>query len=597
MSVLRKPWPLLLSAILGWLGVGAALAQPADLLNLTPLPAVETGGMDAAIRTGLAEAIAAVDLERQRRPLDPAALAAKYGELGRRAFSYSLGPLAEAAFTNAAAFEPGNARWHYLLAVLFQQQRRLDEAARELQITLAAKPRDLPAMARLGQVEVLRSGPAAGRRWYEQLLTLDAAEGAFRAVAHLGLAQAARANGDLVAAERELEAARRLAPQATEVVQQLGMVWRELGRLEEARGLLASLPTGRLLFPDPEIAALEAAYPFGLLYQAIQARAAGRLEDAALAFAAALAADPGNASLESALGATLLDLDRAAEALPHLEATRRMRPENLENRVRLARAYLHVNKPGPAVEELELVLAADPDHLDGLLVLGAVQGDAVDQTRAEAALRRVLTLAKEPAELALAHYRLARLELARGKTNEAHRELAKSLELKPGYRPSVMGLADLLAGTGQTEAALEVLKIALEAEPQPVSRAIFLLNAAVIEQQRGELTQALARFDEAVQSSPDSFEAHFYRGALLGRMSRFTDAATSLARAVEIIPDHPQAPLALASALAATGQVESAAATLEAALRRARGRSAPAGEISRFEQALARLRAPAATPP
>lgn len=573
------------------------LAQPTKLPTLEPLPEVDSSAMDAAIARGLAAARLSVEEQLRLPSPEVARLAPSYGELGRRAFSYSLTELARVALANASALEPEAYRWHYLLGALFQQQRRLDEAVPHLEAALAAKAEELPALLRLAQVEQLRGRAEVARHLFERVLALEASASPYQAAAHLGLGQLARGAGQLDAAARELEQAYARAPEAAEVAQQLGLTYRELGRLDEARRFLTSPAKSRLSFPDPEVEALQAAYPFGLLFQGIQARAAGRLEEAATAFRSAVEADPGNAILRGALASTLLELEQPAEAVPHLEAALRSDPENLEARLRLSRAYLLQSRWAEASHELEMILAKSSDHVEALAALGSTLVDGASRKRAEWALRRLLEVGRKPTDLALAHYRLARLELARGETAEARRHFQESVVLSPTHRPAVMGLADLLAASGEPAAAIGVLDQALETATDAKDRSLYLFNAAVLEQQGGALDQALARYGEAAAAAPESFDPHFYRGALLGRMGRFAEAATSLARAVELAPDHPQAPLALASALAASGQQAAAAASLERALARARARQAPAADLTRLEQALARVRETPSPPP
>ena len=138
---------------------GAPAEQEPRRLEV-PEPSLEA--MEPAVRDQLAGARAA--LERPDAP--PGERAELYGRLGQLYLLYELFDAAEAAFANAQTLAPGDRRWPYYRGAVAQETGRLDDAAGHFERSLELRPDDLPALLRLGQVELDRNRPDEAQRLF-----------------------------------------------------------------------------------------------------------------------------------------------------------------------------------------------------------------------------------------------------------------------------------------------------------------------------------------------------------------------------------------------------------------------------------------------
>ena len=144
----------------------------------------------------------------------------------------------------------------------------------------------------------------------------------YPAVARAGLGEIALRDGRFSEAVQYLEAALDRAPDAASVHYSLGMAYRGLGRLDQARSHLARRATSRLRPADPIVDAL-AALLRGERAQMILGRRAyeaGQFEEATAAFRKAVEASPSNAEARLGLGMALAQMGNAAGAIEQLEA-------------------------------------------------------------------------------------------------------------------------------------------------------------------------------------------------------------------------------------------------------------------------------------
>ncbi|WP_322047595.1 tetratricopeptide repeat protein [Paraburkholderia sp. J67] len=130
------------------------------------------------------------------------------------------------------------------------------------------------------------------------------------------------------------------------------------------------------------------------------------------------------------------------------------------------------------------------------------------------------------------------------------------------HNQSAYGVALSLMESGNPGRALEQIAVLLEVTPDNAN----LLNlAGACCHGMGQLTEALAYWERAVQSCPELAEAHSNLGSVLDQLGRQDEAEAALRRALEIAPRFAEANNNLGSLLLATGRTTEA----EAALRRA----------------------------
>jgi tetratricopeptide (TPR) repeat protein len=210
------------------------------------------------------------------------------------------------------------------------------------------------------------------------------------------------------------------------------------------------------------------------------------------------------------------------------------------------------------------ILAVDPDHADGLHLLGVMAhqrgnpGHAVDLIgRAIARNSAVADFhcnfgaalhALGRASEAEVHYRHA-IELnpnhvetynnlgnvlnTQGRTEEAQQLFRQALALRPGYAEAHFNLARVLFSEGRTDEAIMYYQQAAGLKPRFTNA---YLNLAQALQSRGRLAEAAASYRQAVALEPGRAEAHRRLGTVLREKKQNIEAEACYRRAHELAP-------------------------------------------------------------
>jgi predicted Zn-dependent protease len=351
----------------------------------------------------------------------------------------------------AAAFGPKEPQARYIYGRALLAGGRPAEAARELEVAVAARPDSAPAVSALAAAYGATGDPRAVSA-RERLIRLEPAVPAHReALAELYWQREMDAEGNRVAEEAiaaiPADAGLRVAYGRALVKQKQFLD--AAARLESARNLGASGDAFLLLLGD--------AY-----------REAGRLEDAEKVFAAAARDYPDSKPARSEYGRLLLAAGRTEEAIGELREAVRLDPRNALLQLDLGRAY-------EAAGRLE---------------------------EAEAAYREGVRLAPRHPR---GHYSLGRLLLKTGRREEAEKELATHREL---YERALKNASALPARAGELDLARTRLREgdALRAfamfQALPES-ADSLVGAAEALSQLGRHAEAVRVLEKARALSPE----------------------------------------------------------------------------------------------
>jgi tetratricopeptide (TPR) repeat protein len=293
-------------------------------------------------------------------------------------------------------------------------------------------------------------------------------------------------------------------------------------RAPRAKQLLAELPPGDVV-------------QYGDVAAAAQAAADGDLDKARRGLDAASKRYPGDPiQVDVALlrgGVELAAKDHAAALVAYKHAL------DLSNDARahfgLARVYDATGDGANARKELDAAIAASPMHVGALTLRARTKSAAVDPTQALADLAKVLdgpARAKaSPMELSRAYAAKAWVELEKGAASEAHEAFAQAVKLDGRN-------VDALAGEGR-----------------------LLLN-------EGRYTEALARFDTALQSDPNTPETIANDAEAKIALERLADAKQQLLDARQRFPKSQAILLLLGSVEAHLGNNDAAEAALRAAM-------------------------------
>jgi tetratricopeptide (TPR) repeat protein len=200
-------------------------------------------------------------------------------------------------------------------------------------------------------------------------------------------------SGDLVAAEKQLKEANKLAPNAEDVVVALGEVRRRLGDYDGAvdaleafvkanrdstlarTALVTSLrEAGKI---EKAIAEAQAALirnandPYALSELALAQLERGEIDTAELLSKEALKAAPSSAVAERTAGLISLKRGDDAVAFRHFQRAGELDPEDTTARLNIGTVLLRAGVYDRAATELKAVVDADPDDTDAAIALAA----------------------------------------------------------------------------------------------------------------------------------------------------------------------------------------------------------------------------------
>ena len=226
-----------------------AVPDPAAL----PVPEPDLSQMEPALARWLQETRDRVAAQAASGAT-PAEAGRAFGELGQLYYTLDLKDAARIAFDNARRLLPGEFRWVYLAANNLRETGDLEAAEPLFERALELDDRSLPALVRMGELQLERNRPEAAAEYFERALALDPNA----AAALFGAGQAAAARGDHEAAVRRFQRVLELAPQASTVHYQLAQAYRQLGRVEEAERTRLGYSTSAADLTDAQRQALRA---------------------------------------------------------------------------------------------------------------------------------------------------------------------------------------------------------------------------------------------------------------------------------------------------------------------------------------------------
>jgi tetratricopeptide (TPR) repeat protein len=152
---------------------------------------------------------------------------------------------------------------------------------------------------------------------------------------------------------------------------------------------VTAIPTPRPTLTNPDGIERSAYQWFSL---ALAQEAAGKIEEATMAYRHALAADPGLAAAHNNLGTLAYNAGDAGAARASFEAALALDPDQIEARYNLARILHELGEIELAASELRRVVQASPDFADAHYNLATALEHLGSQRQAVEHLRRYLDL-------------------------------------------------------------------------------------------------------------------------------------------------------------------------------------------------------------
>jgi tetratricopeptide (TPR) repeat protein len=399
------------------------------------------------------------------------------------------------------------------LGIVQRQQNELDAAFASLLTAVTADPGNA-----LAQFEYGRTLEAAGQ---------DEASIAY-------LQKAIKLNPDLPGAQNELAMVlQRLGRQQEAIPWFQQAIQREprnasaLANLGLALTLTGKAKEGLTYFQQ----AMAVAAPDATLYKdkGVAHVQLSAFDEAIADFQAALALDPNDPQLHYDLGMAYKFKDRVNDAIAELTRAGQMDPTLQDPPYTLGILYMQIGKLDDAVVELKKAVALRPENGDAWAILGSTlkQDSRFDEARD--ALEKALpllpgqpgprvTLAAVLAEQAGADTRDADAADAAGDLRKADQLRAQVKELRGQAFELRRQGADLARGAVNRQ------------------KANFAMNAGNQLLLKGQIADAVARYQEAIAADPAFAEPHSQLAIAFDRQGRADDAAAERTKAASLGP-------------------------------------------------------------
>ena len=375
---------------------------------------------------------------------------------------------------------------HMHLGVVLVEEKQYPAALVELAKAVEAVPGSAMAQMQLG-----RGLAAAGRDeeavpHLEEALKLspELAGGA------LELAMAEQRLGKQAESIPLFEKAVEREPHNAQALTNLGLALTETGKAKEAvpylQRALSETPNDPVAHEDLGVAELQQSH----------------LDEAIAQYEKALELDGANPQLHYDLGLAYKLKDRMDDAVRELTKAAALDPMLPDPPYTLGILYMQMGRLEDAATQLKAALVLRPTNGDGWAILGSV----LKQT--EQADRR----------------------------GEAEEALRKAITLLPNQPGPHITLAAVLAEEGRREEAAAERKLAAGLSKTAVDRQRATLNTNAGNQllQRGEITDAVEKYLDAIAADPEYAEAHAQLAVAYARQGRPEEAAAERAKADSI---------------------------------------------------------------
>jgi tetratricopeptide (TPR) repeat protein len=201
--------------------------------------------------------------------------------------------------------------------------------------------------------------------------------------------------------------------------------------------------------------------------------------------------------------------------------------------LRVALEHANADRFAEACTAAEEALTHDPNLVLGWHLLGIGRDKLNQRAPALDAYERALTLS--PADPDIAHD-LGRLAFKMDMLPQAEALFRHCLSFKLGAREPSNNLGALLRRQMRFDEAIEVLRVALLAEPES---AMLWLTLGTIVGDKGDIDQAEIFYSEALRLEPDYAKAHYNLSNILFTKRRHEEALSHCRRAIEL-SDVPQ---------------------------------------------------------
>lgn len=396
---------------------------------------------------------------------------------------------------------------HDSLGTLYAQQQRWAEAKDEFRQAIVLAPKDATAHLHLGTAQL-----ATGQqRKALSELKLAAQLAPASPQAQLQLGQAMLDSGDDGGAVPVLQRAADLAPASMEAKYQLAIALQGTGKEKLAiplfRAVVAAQPANTAAIVNLALALVQT----------------GDAKDAIDLYRRAMQQDPKNITIYQDIGVAYLQQSDIEDAIASFKTGLQLSPQDAQLHYDLGLAYKLKDNVTAALAELEQSSKLDPTLPDPHYTLGILYMQEGRFTDSEQQLQTALRMQPNNAD---GWSILGSVYRQQNKLPQAVAALQESLRQQPDQPSGYITLASILAQQGnREEAALDRKKAAdLMKGAANHQRATFAINSGNLLMQKGDLKQAIERYQEAIRSDPTDAEAYRALAVALDQEGKFADA-------------------------------------------------------------------------
>jgi putative PEP-CTERM system TPR-repeat lipoprotein len=345
-------------------------------------------------------------------------------------------------------------------------------------------------------------------------------------------------SGDPVSAEKELRRALEYKYAPATVTPQLAKAMLQLGQAKQLVGEF-----GSTTLDDP---AAQATLKSELAYAHI---GLGQYKEAGAAFAAALAAVPGDP--RARVGeARLLAFDRDLPgSMKVVEEVLAKAPGNADALGLKVELLLARNEPEPAKQTLAQIIQADPRNLQARNVLVGLLIEERSYDKAQAELAAMKQVA--PRDLRT-RYLDSLLAFRQGDAAKAKEPILEVLKVAPDHLPSRMLAASIELQLGQLGTAEDHLRRVVAAVPRASAPRLLLAHAYL---RQGQPTRAEEAIEPALKQEPNNPRILQVAGEIALAKGDLAGASAYYERAAAVDKDNARLRTRLAQTRFATGNV------------------------------------------
>lgn len=469
--------------------ISQTLTQDATSSQNVEVPSPDLSTVDLPVQQQIKEAQAALAAVVTRQTASASEKAEAYGALGQVYQAYEFDDAAVASYTNASQFQPTSFRWPYFAGYLHERTGDSEAAEREFQKSLEAKPDNVPAMLRLGNVELTLSKPDLAEAWFSKALAAQPAS----AAAVYGLGKVALIQHQFPTALKYFKTALAREPQATSIHYQLAMTYRGLADLPHMQEQLQLRGEVEPTINDPYLDQINLLKQgkVAILERGSKAFREGRLKDAVAAYRQMADLYPSDPIVRTYLGVALAKSGERKEAFEQYQIALELNPENATVNYQIGVLFITMGRETDAIAHFREAVRIDP---------GMTQ----------------------------AHFQLANLLMRQRQDEEAEREYAVVVSLEPrnGLARLMQAMAAVRRGAyTQAHSILEQSATALPKDPDIANALARLLAAAPDPAVRDE-KRALEIVSDLVQHHQgDSLEVGITFAMALAAVGKFQQAS------------------------------------------------------------------------